>query len=655
MPLPQPPEPLPMERHITIGVAGHVDHGKTSLVRCLTGIDTDRHPEEKRRGLSLEAGIACWPRPNGIMAAFVDVPGHRDFLKNTVRGLQGVDLAVLVVAADDGVMPQTREHLDILTFFQIAEGFVVMSKTDCVDPETLELAELEIMELTAGTFLEGKPIVRFSAVNGHGKDEVFGHLDNSLGKFRGKAQDKPFRLWIDQVRSFGGIGTVVSGTVLSGTVNNNDEIRILPGDICSRVRSLEGHGRQVEEAVAGQRIGVNLHRVGIAEISRGMCLVHPGGYSAVNRCNVTIRTLPHAGATIKDRQKVKVYLGTAVCTATVKIIDPPHKEITGPAFAQFQFMRPAVVAPGDHFVVAPLNRNTIIAGGTALELGEEKLREANRNPLAERLNALQDAHFDNYLEQLCRLHPGEPFTPRQVAKRTAWGEDTVQQYIAEGVRAGRLAALPDGGIVRQSDIEDFAHRFVALLVDAFHRQPEREPMQVREIMDQCRPSCAQKLAQRIVEDLCQRGGWVKEKGGIRPADFKLRLPEDLQVVAVALQRYAGEQGIRPFSAEFFAKKSGKSFTLRQVQRALDFSCKTDEMIRLKNDRYLTRAAMAEIKNKIAAWIARYGEFHLRDCQEVLDFNRGLGQPVLEYLDDTRFTIRIGEGRRLAGDPLHRAA
>ncbi len=310
-----------MKQYITIGVVGHVDHGKTSFVRQITGIDTDRHPEEKRRGLSLEPGIACWPRPDGSVAAFVDVPGHRDFLKNTVRGLQGVDLAVLMVAADDGVMPQTREHLDILTFSQVRDGIVVLSKADCVDSETLELAELEVMELTAGTFLEGKPVVRFSAINGSGRDEAIVALDSTRAKIKKTRPEKPFRLWIDQVRGFPGVGTVVSGTVLSGATKVNDEVQVLPGKILTRIRSLEEHGRKIESAGAGQRIGLNLHRLRPAEIFRGMCLVHPGMYPMTNRFNCELRTLRHTGEIIKDRQKVKLYLGTSVHNATVKFIE----------------------------------------------------------------------------------------------------------------------------------------------------------------------------------------------------------------------------------------------------------------------------------------------------------------------------------------------
>ena len=208
-----------MEKHVTFGIAGHVDHGKTSLVRLLTGIDTDRLKEEKRRGLSIESGIAPMLASPDLTISLVDVPGHTDFLKNTIRGLSCVDAAALVIAADDGVMPQTKEHLEILSFFGTKKGFVVLSKADLVDEETLELARLEIEELVRDTFLERSKIVAFSAVDGRGLDEVREEITNTATIVPGKSLDAPFRLWIDQVKGFPGFGTVVSGTVLSGRLS----------------------------------------------------------------------------------------------------------------------------------------------------------------------------------------------------------------------------------------------------------------------------------------------------------------------------------------------------------------------------------------------------------------------------------------------------
>lgn len=633
-----------MKHYVTIGVAGHVDHGKTSFVKQITGIDTDRHPEEKIRGLSLEAGIACWPRPDGTVAAFVDVPGHRDFLKNTIRGLQGVDIAVLVVAADDGVMPQTREHLDILSFFQVQDGFVVLSKADCVDSEILELAELEIMELTDGTFLEGKPVIRFSALDGSGSNEAMAALDLIIAKIKKKQPDRPFRLWIDQVRGLPGVGTVVSGTVLSGTVKVNDELQILPDKISTRVRSLEEHGCKIDEAVAGQRIGLNLHKIGLADIRRGMCLIQPGKFQTSCRFNVEMQPLRHTGEIIKDRQKVKLYFGTSIHNATVKFISPVPPVKSGRSLVQFQLKKSAAVAAGVHYVVSPLNRNTIIAGGRVLELAEEKIRKANKPRTTVRLNALLANDLSGYVEQLCLLHPGQLINPQQLISTTVWSQESLKRYIESRIGKGELILLTDGRMARTREIAQFKNIFAEIITKAFKCQQDREPVQIREILHKCNPPCHEDLASLVVKDLCRDGKWVKEKGGIRPAAFKQKIPEKLAQVAESLLRYADKQGVRPFSAEYFIKITTEEITLPQIQRTLDFFCKTEKMVRLKNNRYLTMSAMLVIKKKVRCWVEENGEICLRDCKDALGFNRGLGLPVLEYLDQIGFTVQHGQGR-----------
>jgi selenocysteine-specific elongation factor len=245
------------------------------------------------------------------------------------------------------------------------------------------------MELADGTFLEGKPVIRFSSLGGSGSNEAMVALDLIIAKIKKKQPDKPFRLWIDQVRGFPGIGTVVSGTVLPGAVKLNDELQILPDEISIRVRSLEEHGRKIDAAVAGQRIGLNLHIIGLADIRRGMCLVQPGKFMAASRFNIEMQSLRHTGeTTIKDRQKVKLYLGTSAHNATIKFISPIPPEKDGRSLVQLQLKKLAAVAGEDHFVVSPLNRNTIIAGGRVLELAEGKIREANKSRTIARLNAL---------------------------------------------------------------------------------------------------------------------------------------------------------------------------------------------------------------------------------------------------------------------------
>ncbi|MBF0497767.1 MAG: selenocysteine-specific translation elongation factor [Deltaproteobacteria bacterium] len=310
-----------MARSITVGIAGHVDHGKTSLVRCLTGVDTDRKQEEKARGLSIESGIAPLELRSGKRIALVDVPGHTDFLKNTIRGLSNVDMAILVVAADDGVMPQTREHLEILKFFKVPTGFVALSKADLVDQETLDFATLEIEDVVKNTFLEGKPIISFSSADLRGIDQIRATIDQETAGIDDKDPSSPFRLWIDQVRSITGIGTVISGTILSGMIKEGDELCLLPSGKKTRARSLESHHQKISQAGSGERVGISLNKVSLEDVERGMVLARPDTFIPTQLINAHLRVSQYASKPIKNRQKIRFYLGTSATVATAVLME----------------------------------------------------------------------------------------------------------------------------------------------------------------------------------------------------------------------------------------------------------------------------------------------------------------------------------------------
>lgn len=340
------------EKYVTIGVAGHVDHGKTSLVKCLTGTDTDRLHEEKRRGLSIESGIAPFrSNVSNMQIAFVDVPGHTDFLKNTIRGLSGVDMAILVVAADDGLMPQTLAHLRILNFFDVKNGFIVLSKSDLADDKILYLAELEIREAVEGTFLDEKPVIAFSMTDKKGLLEIEKCIVETAKKITIKDPSLPFRLWIDQVKSFTGLGTVVTGTIQSGTLNQGDKIHLLPVGIETRARLLEMHHDKADKAVAGQRVGINIPKIPVTDVKRGMVLSIPDAIHPTYLLNVEIRLLETAKKPIENRQRVKLYLGTSVTNAMIVLmeqgLEQEHLYPGEKGLVQVRLMKPVPALPGD--------------------------------------------------------------------------------------------------------------------------------------------------------------------------------------------------------------------------------------------------------------------------------------------------------------------
>ena len=639
-----------MEHHATIGFAGHVDHGKTTLVRCLTGVDTDRKREEKLRGMSIEAGVAPVALPSGCRAAVIDVPGHTDFLKNAIRGLNGVDVGVLVIAADDGVMPQTREHLEILKFFNAHTGFVVLSKVDLVDEETLALAELEIRELVEGTFLDHQPVYRFSARQPDLSHVILEGIDKAVHALPAKKRDMPFRLWIDQVRSLPGHGTVVSGTVCTGNIQHNEAIELLPQGQKTRVRSLESHARSVDQAVAGQRVGLNLHRLSLDHVRRGMCLTTPGAFTATQMINADIRVLAAARIGIKNRQKVKIYLGTSVIVAMVVLMDSERMGPGEGGLVQLRLMQPVAAVPGDAFVIAPMNLNTVIAGGRILETTAEKYRKVKSCHIRPALEALSSQDIDAYLHCVFEGAQGSLFTARQLAAKTGLPSSAFERRINSAVQKGELAYFKGKGAIRTAHLDRVKRDIRTLAADAFKSEPLRNNISLSEMAERLNDEAGIDLIELAVEKLCDEKQLVRHQGGFRIPDDRAFLDANRQALIDKLLAYARESGLVPFSADTFWKLNKEACNKDEVTQLLNYLHSRKKLARLNDRRFLSFAAVEEIKGRVARTIAQSGFITVGDCKELLGYGRWGGTHVLDYLNSVGFTVRRGNRHYLKEAP-----
>ncbi|MBW2097093.1 MAG: selenocysteine-specific translation elongation factor [Deltaproteobacteria bacterium] len=517
-----------MQKHITVGIAGHVDHGKTSLVRCLTGIDTDRLEEEKRRGLSIESGIAPFELESGTQIALVDVPEHTDFLKNTIRGLSSVDMALLVVAADDGIMPQTREHLQILEFFNAKDGFVVLSKVDLADEEVLELAELEISETLENSFLGGESIIRFSALDRQGLTEIRGNIEEIVRKVPGKHLEAPFRLWIDQVKSFPGYGTIVSGTILSGRLRQDDPLQLLPSGIETRARSMETHHKSVAEAWAGQRVGINLHKVPLTGVERGMALAEPGTVRSSYLLNVDLHVLPGTGKPIKNRQRVKLYLGTSVTSTRVILMDKEQLEPGESGLAQLRLMKPIGALPGDPFVVCPLNIQTTIAGGKVLEVPQQKYRRGKASMMVSYLKALQGDDIKGYLTHAMKSNPNHLVKTIDLARNTGCSVKEMEEAVKELAKDGEVLSFKGSGFLGKEQYRELKEVVQEAVERILKQDPLKTNVKADEIRFQVAPSLDDLPFQRMLGELCNEGKLLKVDGGFRSQNLSVDLPHEQQ-------------------------------------------------------------------------------------------------------------------------------
>jgi len=633
-------------KHITIGIAGHVDHGKTALVRCLTGIDTDRLQEEKRRGLSIESGIAPLRLFSGVQIALVDVPGHTHFLKNTIRGLSSVDMAVLVVAADDGVMPQTLEHIQILNFFGAKEGFIVLSKADLVDDETLELAKLEITELVEGTSFEETPIIPFSAVDRRGLDEIRCNIEKMAENTTGKSLHAPFRLWIDQVKGFADFGTVVSGTILSGTLKKNDPLLLLPSSIQTRTRSIESHHENVAEAYAGQRVGINLHKVSLTNVRRGMVLAQPDTVNPAYLLNVDIYLLQSAKGPIKDRQRVKLYLGTSVTNTMVVFMGKEELQPGARGLAQFRLMRPVAALPGDLFVICPLNIQTIIGGGKVLEVPKEKYRQAKALTLLPYLEALRDKDLVMTVQHFFKRNTDHPVTVYDLAWETGFSVPEIEAEIKDKVKSGELLPLEGRFLFSKIRYQVMKKQVPKVVKKILRQNPLKMTVTTEEIKKQVAPSLDDTLFQRMLAELSSKGELIKTDGCFCVPDLSVKLSEKQERLVAMLLDYARKSGFVPFSADTFWRAHKRGYNKNEIQRLLDYLHVQKKLIRLNNRRFMSPRAMEKIKTKVKSIIRRNGVFTIGDCKEAMGYGRTVGIAVLEYLDSIGFTHRKGDVRLL---------
>jgi selenocysteine-specific elongation factor len=634
-----------MQKHITIGVAGHVDHGKTSLVRTLTGIDTDRLEEEKRRGLSIESGVAPFESLDGLSIALVDVPGHTDFLKNTIRGLSCVDMAVLVVAADDGVMPQTREHMEILDFFGAKTGFVVLSKADMVDEETLQLAELEIRELTAGTIFQGTPVIRFSAVDRRGLPRIRSAIEEGAGHVEIKSSGDPFRLWIDRVSRTAGFGTVVTGTILSGTVNLNDSLILLPEEIETRARSLEAHHRQVEKAYAGQRVGASLHRVPFERAGRGMVLAEPGFLKPGFLLNVDLKVLKSAKGPVRNRQRVKLYLGTSVTSTLVVLMEKEILEPGESGLAQLRLANPVASLSKDPFVICPLNANTVIGGGRVLEIPVEKFRIVKAQKTLPYLSALKASDLPGCVSYFFQAHPDRLLMPLEL-KTSGFGLDEVMAVLKEKESQGEVLGFRGQAFFSRKSYVELKGSLPGIIKGVLAKDPMKRNVKAEEIRRQLSPNLEEEPCRRMISDLCRDGRLVKRDGGFQVSGVSAGLsPQEAKLAALCLD-YARRSGANPFSADTVWKLDPFKQEKKDIERILSYLKNEGELVRFKDGRYVTAESFEGIKDKVKEVIAAKGVFGLEHIREALGYGRRIGVIVLEYLDSIGFTSLRGQGRVL---------
>jgi selenocysteine-specific elongation factor len=625
-------------RPFVVGTAGHVDHGKSTLVKALTGIDPDRLAEEKARAMTIDLGFAWLTLPGGQSVSVVDVPGHERFIKNMLAGVGGIDAALLVIAADEGPMPQTVEHLAILDLLGVDRGVIVLTKADAVEADWLELVREEVRELVSTTALAGAPIVTVSALSGEGLPTLLETLDAVLTSSAGTSSGNTPRLPVDRVFSVSGFGTVVTGTLSGGEINTGDELRLYPGDRRARVRGLQSHQEKVSRALPGRRTAVNISGIATEEVRRGDVLALPGIMTPSQRLDVRLRLLPGAPVALKQNDEVDFFTGAAELPARITLLDRERLEPGESAWVQLRFREPIAVLRNDRFIVRRPSPSETLGGGEIVDPNPPRHRRFRPETIAA-LETLAAGAPDEILLQALEQRPIEikELASGAAGLSTKQVDEALTQLIAEG----DVVVL--GGSERAPGATDFAaaSSLVASLtwqtsevIRSYHASQPLRPGLAREEARRRLGITQPRLFDDLIATMASAGELIDDGATLRLASFRMtldparRAAADEYLAAIRAQPYSPpgphEHGLDP-----------------ETLAALEY---LREVTKIAEGVYFAPEAWDALVQGTLAYIDKNGSMTLSQFRDHFGTSRKYAQAALEYLDQLKYTRRIGDDR-----------
>ena len=624
-------------KHIILGTAGHVDHGKTTLVHRLTGHNTDRLKEEISRGITIELGFAPFILPNGQRVGIVDVPGHERFIKNMLAGATGIDLFMLVIAADEGVMPQTREHIDILHLLGVSRGVVVLTKVDMVDDDWLELVREDVREYLSGGLFEDAPIVEVSSVTGQGIPELLDVVSELCKQIPERPSTGVLRLAVDRVFTMAGFGTVVTGTLWGGLIRQGDTLELLPARKQARVRSLQVHGEKREEAFAGERVAVNLTGIEKAFVERGSWLATPGMLRDSKRIDIRLELIDSAPEMVQ-RARVHVHHGTAEVLARVKLLDRVSLAPGESCFAQLELEAPLSALPGDRVVLRFYSPMITIGGGMVLEASS--IRHKNRF-LADELVRLEALHSGDQKQILLASMSKDcqPWSSDDIATCLQIGVNEAWSLIQGLVNAGEMMALIDGYFLPLKQANALCDRLTNWLRDYFERWPLRYGASKKEVAQGVFPRLDQKRQRAMFQYFDETGLFKQDEKAIWNSEWMPDLSgKQGEFIRLVRMMYAKSPFAPPLWSEAVAESG---IPAKEQGEYLQWFLREGELVRLSDDIIYSRNALDEAE-RILRLNSPDGGYSLAEARDVLGTTRKFAYQIGEYFDSIKLTRWDGE-------------
>lgn len=612
-----------------LGTAGHIDHGKSFLIKALTGIDPDRLQQEKERGMTIELGFAWLKLPGGREVGIVDVPGHERFVKNMLAGVGGIDLALLIVAANEGVMPQTREHLAILDLLEVSRGIAVITKKDLVDAELLTLVRMEVEEVLISTTLAGAPVVVVSALNGEGLPELTQKIDELLDTTPPKPDLGRPRLSVDRIFTMAGSGTVVTGTLIDGELSVGQEVEIVPSGLKSRLRGLQTHKSKIEKATPGSRVAANLVGVNKSQLTRGDVVSSPGWLKPSRMVTVKLRLISYLQRPIRHGTTVSFHTGASETMAKVRLLEGDKLAPGSSTWAQLSLERPVAVVNGDHYIIrSPMET---LGGGIIVEAGAKRLRRF-RPEVIQNLRTRGEGTADEAVIAL--LEAKQPRELKSLVNQSNLSDEETANVVESLVRQGKIVSMGEGArllLFTQDGWKSLMEKVVKTLQEYHRKYPARSGIPGLELSSRLKLGG---YAPTALENMAAQKVIVEESGQYRLPSHAIRLTAAQQVRldafmdALAKNPYAPPSELIP-EPDLLNMLAGQGKVVR-ISDAVVFS------VPVYND----------MVTKITARIKSAGKVSLAEVRDMFGTSRKYAQALLEYLDGQKITRRVGDDRVL---------
>ena len=630
-------------RHVIVGTAGHIDHGKSALVRALTGTDPDRLKEEQLRGITIDLGFAHLDLGD-VQVGFVDVPGHEKFVKNMLAGAGGIDFVLLVIAADESIMPQTREHFDICRLLGVRTGIVVINKTDLVDPEMIELVRDEIMEATIGSFLEGAEVIPVSSKTGAGMDQLKKAIHDLALAIQPRPSNHMLRLPIDRAFSIRGFGTVLTGTLTSGEIKKDQEIELIPGGLKAKVRGLQVHGEMTSQAVAGQRTAVNLQGVDLAQVERGMVLTVPHVFRSTQILDVRLLLLPSAKP-LKNLIKVRFHQGTIEVLARVALIGQDTIKPGESVYAQLRLDAPVFCLHGDTFIIRQFSPTITIGGGTILHPNPQKHKSTDK----QMLEALQELDRGDLAEKITILLATDAKRAMDLNALNSLlglpGPDIVK-ICSDLAQTGKLVMLPAPApiLVLPHVVESLKKETLAQVSDFHKENPLQKGISKEELRKRLYDDLPLEVFRYCLDGLAEKRKLSFLEDAVALHGREVQLTTEGQQVRELIEAFFQKAGYQ--APTFSDLQSSIEADPEEIRRIFFWMLKEKILVKLSDDLVYHRTTLDAIKKQIKAKFAPGAKFGVAEFKEVFDFSRKHAIPLLEHLDREKFTRRVGNDRIL---------